>query len=154
MNWTLIFGCLAILVYLLSPWMNIKTVQRVIGITLFLEIFYLSGHYIREWPFPTPIILMQLLVVSGLGVALGVCFSKIWPLPLHKGFERIFRTFLIIIPSLGLGMGLQILLQGAYATQAIYLLFALAAWIGSGQFIKVEDSEQPVSNSKIANGVS
>ncbi|MFD2639364.1 hypothetical protein [Piscibacillus salipiscarius] len=153
MNWTLIFGCLAILVYLLSPWMNMKTVQRAIGITLFLEIFYLSGHYIMEWPFPTPLILMQLLVVSSLGVALGVCFSKIWPLPLHKGFERIFRTFLIVIPSLGLGMGLHVLLQGANATQAIYLIFALAAWIGSGQFVKAEE-EQPVSNNKIANVVS
>ncbi|SEQ90599.1 hypothetical protein [Piscibacillus halophilus] len=153
MNWTLIFGCLSLLIYLLSPWMNLKTVQRAIGITLFLEVFYLLGHYIMDWPFPTPLVLMQLLVVSSLGVALGVCFSKIWPLPLNKGFERIFRTFLVVIPSLGLGMGLQILLQGAYATQAIYLIFALAAWIGSGQFVRTENGKQPVQK-KVMNSVS
>lgn len=50
-------------------------------------------------------------------------------------------------------MGLHVLLQGANATQAIYLIFALAAWIGSGQFVKAEE-EQPVSNNKIANVVS
>lgn len=153
MNWTLVFGCVAVLVYILSPWMNLKTVQRAVGITLFLEVFYLLGHYIMDWPFPTPLVLVQLLVVSSLGVALGVCFSKIWPLPLHKGFERIFRTFLIVIPALGLGMGLQVFLQGVQATQAIYLIFALAAWIGSGQFVKMEEEKQAVSN-KTANGVS
>ncbi|MGP4073991.1 hypothetical protein ACTWQB_15810 [Piscibacillus sp. B03] len=153
MNWTLVFGCIALLVYILSPWMNLKTVQRAIGITLFLEVFYLLGHYIMEWPFPTPLVLVQLLVASSLGVGLGVCFSKVWPLPLHKGFERIFRTFLIVIPALGLGMGLQIFMQGAQATQAIYLIFALAAWIGSGQFVKVEKENQTISN-KTANGVS
>ncbi|RPF50067.1 hypothetical protein [Aquisalibacillus elongatus] len=153
MNWTLVLGCVVFLIYVLSPWMTLKTVQRAVGITLFLQIFYLMGHYVMEWPFPTPLVLIQLLVASSLGVALGVCFSKVWPLPLNKGFERIFRTFLIVIPSLGLGMGLQILLQGAQATQAIYLIFALAAWIGSGQFVRAKEEEQPVQK-KVVNGVS
>lgn len=152
MNWTLILGSLIILVYLLHPWMNIKTFQKVIGITLFLEIFYITGHYLMEWPFPTPIVFGQLFVVAGLGVALGVCFSRIWPLPLEKGFERIIRTFLLVIPSLGFGMGLQIILQGAYATQAIYLIFACAAWLGSGRFVR-EEKSLPVQNKRVEQTV-
>ncbi|MDX8047551.1 hypothetical protein SH601_16415 [Gracilibacillus sp. S3-1-1] len=138
MNWTLILASLLIILFLFHPWMNRKTLQKVIGITLFLEIFYLIGHYLLDWPFPTPLVFLQLFVVSGLGVALGVIFSRIWPLPLEKGFERIFRTFLIVIPSFGFGMGLQVILQGIHATQAIYLIFAFAAWIGSGRFVRDE----------------
>lgn len=148
MNWTLVLAVLLIVLYLFHPWMNIKTFQKVIGITLFLEIFYLIGHYLMNWPFPTPITLVQLFVVSGMGVALGVFFSRIWPLPLEKGFERIFRTFLIAIPSLGFGMGLQVILQGAHATQAIYLIFALAAWLGSSRFVR-QDKAVITSNKRI-----
>ncbi|SES91080.1 hypothetical protein SAMN05216389_103147 [Oceanobacillus limi] len=140
MIWTILLASSVALFYIFHPWVNLKTFQKVIGITLFLELFYLVGHYLMSWPFPTPIVLGQLFVVSGLGVALGIFFSRLWPLPTHKGFERIFRTFLIVVPSLGLGMGLQVLLQGAQATQAIYLIFALAAWIGSGHFVR-EDTE-------------
>ncbi len=138
MNWTLVLAGLLVILYLFHPWMNMKTFQKVIGITLFLEIFYLTGHYLMQWPFPTPIVFVQLLVVSGMGVAIGVFFSRIWPLPFEKGFERIFRTFLIAIPALGFGMGLQVILQGAHATQAIYLIFAFAAWIGSSRFVREE----------------
>ncbi|WP_156291675.1 hypothetical protein [Oceanobacillus salinisoli] len=138
MTWTIILGGFAVVLYLVHPWMNIHAFRKVIGITLFLELFYLLGHYIMEWPFPTPIVLLQLLVVSGFGVALGVFFSQLWPLPPQKGFERILRTFLLVIPALGFGMGLQVLLQGAHATQAIYLIFAMAAWLGSGHFIRKE----------------
>lgn len=88
------------------------------------------------WPFPTPKVIMQILVVVGTGIAIGVIFSRIWPLPEKKGFERIARTFLIVVPALGLGIGFQVLLQGQYATQALYLIFALATWLGSGHFIR------------------
>ncbi|MGN8648005.1 hypothetical protein ACTNEO_18220 [Gracilibacillus sp. HCP3S3_G5_1] len=138
MNATLILAGLLVMVYLFHPWLNLRTFQKVIGITLFFEIFYLTGHYLMKWPFPTPIVLLQFFVVSGFGVGLGVFFSRIWPLPLEKGFERVFRTFLIVIPALGFGMGLQVILQGAHATQAIYLLFAFAAWIGSSRFVREE----------------
>ncbi|RKQ37275.1 hypothetical protein [Oceanobacillus halophilus] len=141
MFWTIVLGIGMALLYLIHPWMNVKILQKVIGITLFLEVFYLVGHYVMGWPFPTPIILIQLFVITGVGVALGVFFSRIWPLPPHKGFERIFRTFLIVIPALGFGMGLQVLLQGPHATQAIYLLFALTAWLGSGHFIREGEAE-------------
>ncbi|UOQ84347.1 hypothetical protein [Gracilibacillus salinarum] len=148
MDWTLAIAGLLVILYILHPWFTIQTFQKVIGITFFLELFYLTGHYLMAWPFPTPLILVQLFVVSGLGVVLGVVFSRIWPLPLEKGFERIIRTFLIVIPSLGLGMGLQVLLQGTQPTQAIYLLFALAAWLGSGRFVR-EAKEVPVQHKRV-----
>ncbi|WP_235162490.1 MULTISPECIES: hypothetical protein [Sediminibacillus] len=124
------------------PWMGLQTFRKAIGITLFLELFYLIGSYALDWPFPTPLVLIQLFVVTVWGVLLGIAFSRIWPLPSHKGFERIFRTFLVVIPALGLGMGLQVLLQGAQATQAIYLIFALSAWLGSGHFIRRAATEE------------
>jgi hypothetical protein len=130
-------------VYFFHPLLkNVLVYKKILGITLFIEFFYLIGHYMSEWPFPTPLVIVQIAAVVASGVALGVIFSRLWPLPSNKGFERIFRTFLIVVPALGLGIGLQILLQGQQATQALYLIFALSAWIGSGHFIltKPEDS--------------
>ncbi|MUK87543.1 hypothetical protein GMD78_03895 [Ornithinibacillus sp. L9] len=152
MIWTILLGIGVVLLYLAHPWMNINAFRKVIGITLFLEVFYLIGHYIMEWPFPTPNVLLQLFVVSGLGVALGIFFSRLWPLPPHKGFERIFRTFLLVIPALGLGMGLQVFLQGAYATQAIYLIFAMAAWLGSGHFVRNETETKAIPSKQGLEG--
>ncbi|MCT2537833.1 hypothetical protein NC661_12220 [Aquibacillus koreensis] len=126
---------LTILVWF-HPWMGLQTFRKVIGITLFLELFYLIGSYLLDWPFPTPLVLVQLFVVTVWGVVLGIVFSRVWPLPSQKGFERIFRTFMVAVPALGFGMGFQLLLQGAQATQAIYLIFALAAWLGSGHFMR------------------
>lgn len=123
--------------YFFHPYLKHPAVfKKVVGITLFIEIFYLIGHYMSGWPFPTPKVIMQILVVVGTGIAIGVIFSRIWPLPEKKGFERIARTFLIVVPALGLGIGFQVLLQGQYATQALYLIFALATWLGSGHFIR------------------
>ncbi|MBO8155647.1 MAG: hypothetical protein H0Z32_04230 [Bacillaceae bacterium] len=133
---TVVMGLLTLALFILHPYLNLVVLKKVFGIALFLEIFYLMGSYLSEWPFPTPKIIIQLIIVVALGVALGVVFSKIWPLPEHKGFERIARTILIIIPALGLGVGLQLVLQGQSATQAIYLIFALSAWLGSGHFIR------------------
>ncbi|ENH95837.1 hypothetical protein J416_14031 [Gracilibacillus halophilus YIM-C55.5] len=142
MSWLSGFSSFVVLVFIIHPWFDLKTFQKIVGITLFLEIFYVIGHYLMEWPFPTPVVLLQLFVTSGLGVMLGVCFSRLWPLPHEKGFERILRTFFIVIPSLGFGMALQVTLQGAEATQAIYLIFACAAWLGSGRFVRQTDERK------------
>jgi len=48
----------------------------------------------------------------------------------------VLRTALLVIPALGLGIGIQVLLQGPQATQAIYLIFAFAAWFGSGHIMR------------------
>jgi hypothetical protein len=138
MVFTGIYTALTIMLFIFVPYLDLKALRKAIGITLFLEIFYLIGHYIFTWPFPSPAIFLQLFTVVGLGVAVGVIFSRIWPISPQKGFERIVRTLLIVIPSLGLGVGLQVLLQGQQATQAIYLIFALATWLGSGHFVRQE----------------
>lgn len=133
---TVFFGLLTLALYMFQPYLDLKVIRKALGIALFLELFYLIGYYVADWPFPTPTVIFQIIIVTALGVALGVVFSRIWPMPKHRGFERIMRTLLIVIPSLGIGVGLQLILQGNYATQAIYLMFALSAWLGSGHFIR------------------
>lgn len=127
---------LTVILYLLHPYLDLLVIRKVLGIALFLQLFYLIGHYLTGWPFPTPMVVLQIFLVVALGVALGVIFARIWPLAPNPGLERIIRTFLIVTPALGLGIGLQILLQGRQATQAIYLVFALSAWLGSGHFMR------------------
>lgn len=136
--WTIIFAGSTVGIYLFQPKLGLKLFRKVVGITFFLELFYLVGHYMMEWPFPYPLSLLQIFITAGLGVLLGAVFSMVWPLPLRPGFERIMRTFLLVIPALGLGVGLQVLLQGNQPTQAIYLIFALAAWLGSGHIVRTE----------------
>lgn len=138
MNWTFTFSVLTLILYILQPYLDLRAVRKVLGITLILQIFYLTGHYLAGWPVPTPLIILQICTSVGMGIALGVVFSRVWPISPQPGIERIVRTVLIVIPSLGLGVGLQILLQGNQATQAIYLIFAFSAWLGSGHFIRQE----------------
>lgn len=133
---TIFFAVITLALFLLHPYLNLIVLKKVLGIAVFLELFYLIGSYLSGWPFPTPAVIIQLMIVVALGVALGVIFSKVWPLPERIGFERIARTALIVIPALGLGVGLQLILQGQSATQAIYLIFALSTWLGSGHFVR------------------
>ncbi|MGD9677047.1 MAG: hypothetical protein AB7V16_01620 [Vulcanibacillus sp.] len=135
---TLIFAALAIALYLFLKYLDLKVIKKALGITLVLELFYIIGYFLFHWPFPTALQMIQIIIVVFLGVALGVVFSKLWPLPPKKGFERILRTFLIVTPALGLGIGLQLLLQGPQATQGIFYIFGLASWLGSGHFIRKE----------------
>lgn len=139
---TFFFATILVVLFIFVPYLNLLVLKKALGISIFLEIFYLIGHYLFHWPFPTPSVILQILVVVGLGVALGVVFARIWPMSPKPGFERIIRTFLLVIPALGIGVGLQLLLQGNEANQAVYLIFAVAAWLGSGHFIRrVEDEK-------------
>jgi hypothetical protein len=135
-NWTLVLLIVVTALYLLQPYLDLRVLRKALGLTFFLELFYLVGYYSAQWPFPTPIVMIQIAIVVGLGMALGVIFARIWPLAPQQGFERVIRTLLLVIPSLGLGMGLQVLMQGNQATQAIYLIFALSSWLGSGHFTR------------------
>ncbi|WP_366922927.1 hypothetical protein MFMK1_003408 [Metallumcola ferriviriculae] len=137
MIWTIVFALVLVMLYWLHPYLSALVIRKAVGIALFLEVFYVIGSLLSEsWPFPTPLATIQILIAVGLGVALGVVFSRVWPLAKKPGFERIVRTLLIFIPSLGLGIGLQMALQGRQPTQAIYLIFALSTWLGSGHFIR------------------
>lgn len=142
MSWTVILAALTVLIYWIVPLLDRRAVRKAIGLSLFLQLFYLLGHYIGDWPFPTPLVIIQICTVAGLGVALGVLFARIWPLSPRPGWERVIRTFLLVIPALGIGIGLQVLLQGHQATQAVYLMFALTAWLGSGHFVRQESGEE------------
>ncbi|GAW92525.1 hypothetical protein [Calderihabitans maritimus] len=134
--WTLLLAGVTLALYFLLPDLGLRSLRTVLGFSLFLQVFYLTGHYLANWPFPTPLVFLQIIVVVGLGVGLGVLFSRFWPLPPNPGFERIMRTLILAIPALGLGIGLQLILQGNQATQALYLIFALAAWLGSGRIVR------------------
>ncbi|UFJ41499.1 hypothetical protein LOK74_02880 [Brevibacillus humidisoli] len=142
MSWTVVLAALMVIIYIMVPVLDLRAVRKAVGFSLFLQLFYLVGHYVGGWPFPTPRVIFQIFTVAGLGVALGVVFARIWPLSPRPGFERIIRTFLLVIPALGIGIGLQVLLQGQQATQAIYLMFALTAWLGSGHFVRQENNSQ------------
>ncbi len=117
-------------------------VRRALGISFFVDLFYLVGHYIWDWPFPTPLILLQIIITVTLGLIIGAIFSKIWPIPRQKGFERVIRTLLISIPAVGLGFGVNFILQGMVFTHALWMIFAVSAWLGSGIFMRTEEQER------------
>jgi hypothetical protein len=135
---TIVLAALAGALFLLHPNLDFRAIRKVVTITFFLQLFYLIGFYFFQWPFPTPLVIIQILITVTLGVGLGVVFSKIWPLAPKPGLERVMRTFMVVIPAIGLGVGVQLLLQGKNATQGIYMIFALSAWLGSGHFIRKE----------------
>ncbi len=120
------------------PNLWLKTLRTGVGVALFFFLFYIVGHYLWQFPFPEPMDLFQILIVSLGGVLLGVAFSRVWPLPPRPGFERIVRVFLLMIPALGIGLALHVWLQGPRPERALYLVFALAAWLGSGYIVRVE----------------
>lgn len=114
--------------------------RRIIGIWAGLSVFYLTGYYFFGWPFPDPGGLLAILLVVTLGVPLGVGFSFVSPLPQETGLSRVIRTGLIVIPSIGIGIALQLLVGGPQAERAYYAMFALAAWLGS-TFITEDETE-------------
>lgn len=136
-----ILAAITLSIYIFVHYIDLRVVRKALGLTLILQLFYLIGHYILSWPFPDWKVLLQIAVIVFLGTALGVVFAKLWPIPAKKGFERVWRTLLIVIPALGIGAVLQFLLQGAVATQALYIVFALASWLGSGHFVRKEEED-------------
>ena len=120
------------------PHLPLRIARTTLGVALFFFIFYIVGSYLLDFPFPTPGDLLQILFVTFSGVLLGVVFSRVWPLPPRPGFERILRLFLLLAPALGIGLALHVMLQGAQGERALYLVFAVAAWLGSGHIVRVE----------------
>ncbi len=118
------------------PNLALRALRTGLGVSLLFFVFYLLAHYVWGLPFPTPLDLFQIAGVAFGGVFLGLAFSRVWPLPAQPGFERIVRVILLMVPALGLGIGLHVLLQGARPERALYLIFALAAWLGSGLIVR------------------
>ncbi len=126
--------------FVVLPHLPLRIARTVLGVSLFFFVFYIVGSYLFGFPFPDPVDLLQILMVSLGGVLLGVSFSRVWPLPPRPGFERIVRVFFLLVPALGVGLALHVWLQGAQAERALYLVFALAAWLGSGHIVRLENS--------------
>lgn len=113
------------------PRLALLAVRRALGVSVVLYAFYIALHYLSGYPFLTP---GDVLLIMGLvfaGTAFGVAFSFASPLPADRGVPRVVRTALLSIPALGIGVVLQVLIEGARSDMAIYAVFALAAWLGS-----------------------
>lgn len=147
--WTMVFLILAVAVFLVTPQLDYRVMKKALGMAFFLELFYLIGHYMTGWPFPGPLAIIQILAVVGLGTALGGVFSKYWPLPEKMGIERVIRTFILGAPALLLGIGLQLLMQGNQPTQALFLIFALTAWLGSGKYRRLPEREEGMTGVEV-----
>ncbi len=118
------------------PDLTLRALRIGLGVSLVFFVFYIGAHYLWGLSFPTPLDLLQIGGMAFGGVFLGLAFSRVWPLPARPGFERIVRLILLMIPALGLGIALHVLLQGAQAERALYLVFAVAAWLGSGLLVR------------------
>lgn len=87
--------------------------------------FYLAGHHLLGFPFPTPAVLGQVALGALVGLGLGLLYHRLWPLP-PPGLGRAVRLFVLLPPAFMLGIGLLALLQ---AQVALHLLVPLLAWL-------------------------
>lgn len=119
--------------------LTVRLLRLLVGICAFLFLFYVLGHYLTGWPFPTPFDLLHIATAVVLGGLLGLVFSRFWPLPPKPGFERIFRIFFLLLPALLFGYALQVI---SGANQALGLILPISAWLGSGLIVRLPDEEQ------------
>ncbi|CAM3943267.1 hypothetical protein [Deinococcus marmoris] len=66
------------------------------------------------------------LLLTALGFALGLMYTRYWPLP-EASFQRLVRMALLAIPAMGLAMALGLLLRPDISA----LVLALAAFLGA-----------------------
>lgn len=118
----------------------VQSTRRALAVALGLQLFYVVAPSI--WPVPPLTVgsILAIVVVSFLGVWLGVLFSYVAPRPAEKGIPRVIRTALLTVPAMGIGIAIQLVIAGPQGGRAYHVMFALAAWLGSG-FIREEDDE-------------
>lgn len=121
------------------PNLTPRFLRLMVGISGFLFLFYVVGHYLTGWPFPTPFDLLRIASAVVLGGLLGLIFSRFWPLPPKPGLERIFRIFFLLLPALLFGYALQVF---SGANQALSIILPLSAWLGSGLIIRLPEEGQ------------
>jgi len=114
-----------------------RLIRLALGVFIGVELFYVIGHWLLGFLLPTPRQILDIFGAVALGTGLGVLFAWFWPLPAQRGYERVVRTLLLVIPAIGIGLALQLVLQGPKAAQALFLVFALAAWLGSGFIVRL-----------------
>lgn len=121
------------------PNLTLRVLRLMVGISAFLFLFYVVGHYLTGWPFPTPFDLLRIASAVVLGGLLGLIFSRFWPLPAKPGLERIFRIFFLLLPALLFGYTLQVF---SGANQALSIILPLSAWLGSGLIVRLPEEGQ------------
>lgn len=119
--------------------LTLRLLRLLVGVSAFLFLFYVVGHYLTGWPFPTPFDLLRIASAVVLGGLLGLIFSRFWPLPPTPGLERIFRIFFMLLPALLFGYALQVF---SGANQALSIILPLSAWISSGLIIRLPEEGQ------------
>lgn len=119
--------------------LTVRLLRLLVGISAFLFLFYVVGHYLTGWPFPTPFDLLRIASAVMLGGLLGLIFSRFWPLPPTPGLERIFRIFFMLLPALLFGYALQVF---SGANQALSIILPLSAWLSSGLIIRLPEEGQ------------
>lgn len=124
--------------------LTVRLMRLLVGISAFLFLFYVVGHYLTGWPFPTPFDLLRIASAVVLGGLLGLIFSRFWPLPPTPGLERIFRIFFMLLPALLFGYALQVF---SGANQALSVILPLSAWLSSGLIIRLPE-EGPNASAK------
>ena len=117
------------------------SIRRTLGVSALLYVVYVGLFVFTDYPFLTPGDVLTVLGLVFAGTWLGVAFSFVAPLPAETGLPRVVRTILLLVPALGIGVALQILIEGAESNMAIYAIFALAAWLGSTFVREVPTSE-------------
>lgn len=122
----------------------ILSIRRALGVSIVLFVFYLALHSFGRYRFLTPGDIVTILGLVFAGTWLGIGFSALSPFPEEHGFPRVVRTTLLAIPALGIGVAIQIFLEGTRSDMAIYAIFALAAWLGS-TFIREDETTQQTS---------
>lgn len=107
------------------------SIRRTLGVSALLYLVYVGLYAFTDYPFLGPGDVVTILGLVFAGTWLGIAFSFVAPLPAEIGVPRVIRTILLLVPALGIGVALQILIKGAESNMAIYAIFALAAWLGS-----------------------
>lgn len=130
--------------------LGIRMIRRTLGISLALYVFYLIAPVFWNIPPLSTRDVLAILAVVFLGVVLGVSFSTAWPLPERTGLPRVFRTIVLTIPALGIGIAIHVTIEGAQGSRAYYIMFALAAWLAS-DFIR-ENDDPSTSESHDSDG--
>lgn len=118
----------------------ILSVRRTLGVALFLDLFYVAATHVWGLPALEAADVLAILVVVFLGVWLGIGFSFVAPLPAEKGTPRVVRTLLLTVPAIGIGVAIQLLVEGPQGDRAFHVMFALAAWLGS-TFVREGDPD-------------
>ncbi|MDX2006403.1 MAG: hypothetical protein SFU83_14090 [Meiothermus sp.] len=118
------------------PNLTLRLLRLLVGLSAGLFLFYTVGHYLTGWPFPTPLDLLRIAATVMFGGLIGLMYSRFWPLPPAPGIERIIRIFLLLLPVLMLGYGLQLLFN---ANQALSIIAPLAAWLASGLIVRLPE---------------